>query len=134
MPSLNQRRSERIHIKEFLRIYCVDGRTMTPIELLDVSPEGCAFRIDPIASGPDFSKQSKMNLRFYFSKDTYLSLALDVKNVRQEIDEGIRYLICGCTLEQKNSSYSVYLKFIEFLKVYSENAERDVGDVTASYL
>jgi hypothetical protein len=77
---------------------------------------------------------NQLSVRLYFSPDTYISITFEVKNSRHYIKEGVHYMIYGCSIEHADPSFHVYKKFIDFLKIYSENAEKDVGDTKVSYL
>ena len=132
---INRRRTERLAIKDFLRIYgVIDDQQMTQMTLVDVSAEGCGLQL-PSVSGKKFGQApAELSIRLYFSNDTYLTIAFNVKNTRSQVENGVLYTIYGCSVDHSSPSFHVYMKFIEFLKVYSENAQKDVGDTKVSYL
>lgn len=132
---INRRKTERLAIKDFLRIYgVIDENQMTQIHLVDVSSDGCSFQFPTIA-GQKFAKHpDDLSVRLYFSNDTYLTISFNVKNSRSYVENDTQYTIYGCSVDRSSPSFNVYLKFIDFLKVYSENAQKDVGDTKVSYL
>lgn len=130
-----RRKTERIFFQHLLGVYSVTGNSqMRPIELIEVSEDGCSFQV-PFDSAKPWPNDSKeIPLRLYFSQDTYLSIAVKIENSRPAIDNGARYMRYGCSLDKTISSYPAYQQFVRFLKLYSEHAHRDMGDVSVFYL
>lgn len=131
-----RRKTERIFFKNLLSVYCVIGDShIRPIELLEVSEEGCSFQI-PFDGRHLWPKQADLPLpiRFYFSHDTYLLVHFLIQNSRQSIGEGNRYIRYGCVVDRNMSSYPAYQGFVKFLKLYSEHAHKDEGNVSVFYI
>lgn len=137
-----RRKTERIFFKSLISVYADLGQgNLKPIELIEVSEEGCSFQV-PFDSADVWLKGNKgtiagdtfINVRLYFSQDTYLQLTLSVKNSRPCIDQGTRYIRYGCAIDQSLSTYGVYQQFVKFLKLYSESAHKDTGDGTVFYI
>jgi hypothetical protein len=107
---------------------------MRPIELIEVSDDGCSFQVpfDPNSPWPTDLKE--LPIRLYFSQDTYVSVMLKIQNSKPSIDNGVRYTRYGCAIDKTVSSYPAYSGFVNFLKLYSEHAHKDMGDVSVFYL
>ena len=130
-----RRKTERIFFKHLLGVYCVSGNTqMRPIELIEVSEEGCSFQVPFDAKNPWPTDDGEIPLRLYFSQDTYIPISIKIQNARASIEDGARYMRYGCKVDQTFSSYPAYSQFVKFLKLYSEHAHKDKGDVSIFYL
>lgn len=130
-----RRRTERIFFKHLMGVYTVTGNDkMKPIELVEVSEDGCSFQIPHDSNNPWTVDSAEMPLRLYFSQDTYIPIVVRIANSRPSIDQGVRYVRYGCEVDKTVSSYPAYQQFVKFLEMYSEHAHRDKGDVTLFYL
>jgi hypothetical protein len=131
-----RRKTERIFFKHLLSVYSVVGEaSMFPIELIDVSEEGCSFQIphDPSKPWPHQTTDD-LPTRLYFSQDTFLEIRLKILNSRACIENGTRYVRFGCSVDPSTKSFAAYQQFVKFLKLYSEQAHKDMGDITVFYL
>ena len=130
-----RRKTERIFFRHLLGVYCVTGSDqMRPIELVEVSEEGCSFQTPFDAKNPWPNDSTDIPLRLYFSQDTYIPVVVKVQNSRPSIENGARYTRYGCMVDKSMSSYPAYQQFVKFLKLYSEHAHKDMGDVSVFYL
>lgn len=130
-----KRKTERIFFNHLLNVYSVVGdSTLLPIELMDMSEEGCSFQVPFNPEKPWPTNADDIPLRLYFSQDTYLEIRVRVQNSRPSIENGARYVRFGCTVDQTISCYPAYLQFVRFLKLYSEHAHKDMGKVSLFYL
>ncbi|MEK6578440.1 MAG: PilZ domain-containing protein [Bdellovibrionota bacterium] len=130
-----RRKTERIFFKHLLSVYSVaDHSKLMPIELVDVSEEGCSFQVPFNAEHPWPKDNSDIPLRLYFSQDTYMEVRAKIQNSRPSIEEGARFVRFGCSIDKTISSYPVYLQFVRFLKLYSEHAHKDQGNGTLFYI
>jgi len=130
-----RRHTERIFFKSLLGVYSMSGSSkMMPIELIDVSEEGCSFQVlhDPENIWPNTT--SEIPIRLYFSQDTYLEIHVRIQNSRPSIENNTRYVRFGCTVEKEMKAYPAYQLFVRFLKLYAEHAHKDMGDVSVFYL
>lgn len=131
-----RRKTERIFFKHLLGVYCVTGSSqMRPIELIDISEDGCSFQVPFDGNRPwpnDLAQE--IPIRMYFSQDTYLLVHFRIENSRPCIDNGSRYIRYGCSVDKELTNYPAYQQFVRFLKLYSEHAHKDTGDVTIFYL
>ncbi|MFL5812197.1 MAG: PilZ domain-containing protein [Bdellovibrionia bacterium] len=130
-----RRTTERIFFKHLLNVYSVvNTDQMMPIEFIDVSDDGCSFQVPYDPEKPWPTTTSDIPLRVYFSQDTYLEIRVTVQNSRPSIENNRRYVRYGCTVDTTTASYAAYQQFVRFLKLYSEHAHKDMGDVSIFYL
>jgi hypothetical protein len=131
-----RRKTERIFFQKLLSVYTVvDQGKMLPIDMIEVSEEGCSFQVpfDPNHPWPKTALEN-IAIRLYFSQDTYIPVHLKIQNSRPYIENGARFVRFGCSVDQTLSSYPAYQQFVRFLKMYSEHAHKDSGNVTLFYL
>ncbi len=130
-----RRKTERIFFQHLLGVYSVTGNAqMRPIELIEVSEDGCSFQVPFDAAKPWPADSRELPIRLYFSQDTYIPVMLTVVNSRPSIESGTRYVRYGCTVDKTMSSYPAYQQFVKFLALYSEHAHKDKGEVSVFYL
>ena len=130
-----RRNTERILFRHLLSVYSVVGdSSMCPIDLIDVSEEGCSFQIPFNPSKPWPADMSEIPLRLYFSQDTFLEVRVLIQNSRPSIENGTRYTRFGCTVDKSVQSFKAYQQFVKFLKAYSELSQKDTGNITVFYL
>lgn len=133
-----RRTTERIFFKHLMGVYTVISHSaMSPIELIDLSEEGCSFQIpyEPGHSEPAWPKDTTdLPIRMYFSQDTYLEVRVKIQNSRPSIENNRRYCRFGCQVDPTTQSYIAYQQFVRFLKAYAEHAHQDRGDVSIFYL
>ena len=130
-----RRKTERIFFKHLLGVYSVAGESqLRQIEIMDISEEGLSFQIPHDVNKPWPEDLKEFPIRLYFSQDTYLPLNLKIQNSNPAIEDGRRVTRFGCLIDKTLSSYPAYQGFVKFLKLYSEHAHKDMGDVTVFYL
>ncbi len=130
-----KRKAERILFQNLLGVYTVStGSQIYPVEMVDVSEEGCAFQIPFDGRNAMSLDTEEVPLRLYFSQDTYMEIRVKITNSRPCIENGRRYIRYGGAVDQSLSSYFCFVQFVRFLKSYSEHAHRDLGDVSVFYL
>src|SRR4051812_17021334 len=84
-----RKNTERIFFKNLVSVYSMIGQTkMLPIELIDVSEDGCSFQVPHEPENKNILKvsNSEMPIRLYFSQDTYLEIHVKIQNSRPSID------------------------------------------------
>lgn len=130
-----RRYTERIFFKNLLSVYAVIGQSkLHPIELMDISEDGCSFQIPYTRETPLLQDANPLPLRLYFSQDTYIEIIIHIQHSRPAIENHTRYTRYGCSVDKHVQSYPAFQKFVSFLKAYSEHAHKDLGDVTVFYL
>ncbi len=130
-----RKNTERIFFRDLLSVYSVTGHSkMLPVELIDVSEDGCAFQIpyDPNNLWPN--QDDGVPIRLYFSREMYMEIFVRIQNSRHSIEGNHRFLRFGCSVDKGTQSYPAYQQFVKFLKLYSEQAHKDTGDMTLFYL
>lgn len=130
-----RRKTERIFFKHLLGVYSVtNGSQIRPIELIEVSEDGLSFQVPFDTAKPWPNDARELPIRLYFSQDTYIPVMLNVQNSRPSIENGVRYVRYGCTVDKSLSSYPAYEQFVKFLALYSEHSHKDKGEVSVFYL
>lgn len=130
-----RRKTERIVFQDLLGVYCVIGNSqIRQLQLVDVSDEGLSFLVPFDVKNPWPREDGDLPLRLYFTQDTYLPIQARVVNSRPSIENGVRYVRYGCTVDASLQSYTTYLQFVKFLKSFSEHAHRDEGTDSVFYL
>jgi len=130
-----RRKTERIFFKHLLGVYSVAGESqLRQIEIIEVSDEGLSFQVPFDSHKPWPEDLREFPIRLYFSQDTYLPLNLKITNSSHAIEDGKRTVRFGCSIDKTLTSFPAYSGFVKFLKMYSEHAHKDLGDVTVFYL
>jgi hypothetical protein len=126
-----KRKTERIFFHNLVGIYGMVGPSkMVPVELMDVSEEGLGIQV-PYDSEKVWPRDSEnVTIRLYFSAESYMEIAVDIRNTRPMIDGGFRYVRYGCEVRSGQRSYEAWTKFVGFLKSFSEVSEKDSGNVS----
>src|SRR6266496_1178660 len=69
-----RRKNERIFFTHLLSVYSIASQSnqpqMMPVELIDVSEDGCSFQVPFDANRPWPKDSNPIPLRLYFSQDT----------------------------------------------------------------
>lgn len=121
-----RRKTERVLIKNFIAAYSVvDLGQIQPIELIDVSEEGCAFQVPfnlkkPL-SWPNQTDQ--FPIRLYFSQESYLEIHVQIVRSNPIYENESSYVRFGCSIDKTLSSYVAYSQFVKFLKLYGEHSK-----------
>lgn len=130
-----RRKTERILFKQMLGMYCVTGdERLRSLDINDVSEDGMSFQVPFDSEDPWPKNLEEISLRMYFSQDTYLPLRIRIQNSRPSIENGMKFMRYGCEIDKTFASYPAFLQFVRFMKAYSEEAHRDLGDATLFYL
>lgn len=131
-----RRRTERIFFKNLVSVFSViDQGKMSPIEVIDVSEDGCSFQLPFTLNAPQAwpQKSSGLPIRLYFSQDTYLEIFVQVENSRAVYENNTRYVRYGCSVDKELTSYPAFKLFVQFLRTYAEHSHKDNGDVSIFY-
>ena len=131
-----RRKTERVFFKNFISVYSVvDKSKMHPVELIDVSEEGCSFQVPynlkkPI---PWPQQSSDLPLRMYFSQDSFLEIIVHIKNSSPIYENETSYVRFGCAVDKSLTSYPAYQQFVRFLKLYAEHCRKDNGEMSVFF-
>jgi hypothetical protein len=130
-----RRKTERIFFKQLLGVYSVVGHgAMAPIEMVDVSEDGCSFQIPFNPNKPWPTDLAEVPIRIYFSQDSYLEILVQIQHSRPSIENGTRYTRFGCKIDAAIAAYPAWQQFVKFLRLYSEHCHKDMGDISVFYL
>jgi hypothetical protein len=121
-----KRRTERVFFKNLLSVYALGEKSkLIPIDLIDVSEEGCSFQIAYDSQSQWPNKHVEIPVRFYFISDTYLEVFVKIQNSSPSIENSVRMIRFGCLVEKATTGYPAYQHFVSFLKMYAEHSRKD---------
>jgi hypothetical protein len=132
----NRRTVERYFLHHMIDAVCeFDAGTQVPIEIVEVSEAGCSFRI-PTSKSATLPRDAQGALRpirakFYFSRDSYLLVGLEVINSTPDIAGGGHTIRFGCKIDETFASTDAYRQFVRFLEAFCAAASRDTKQVSA---
>ena len=126
--------TERVFFNNLINVCTLTNNSHPrPIDLIDVSEEGCSFQIPYDQKNIWSESADEIPIRLYFSQNTYLEIHVKIQNSTPCIDKNSRYIRFGCTVAKELSSYNTYQTFVRFLKLYSENAHTERRQSSTSY-
>ena len=87
-----RRKFERLMFENLIEVYAEinqEKEDILKISLIDISRDGLQFEVPVIKGqkGP-FSPGNTINLRLYFSSNSYLPATVEVKHTQENIEEG----------------------------------------------
>jgi hypothetical protein len=133
----NRRTVERFFLQHMIDAYCEvgGGHQQLPIEIVEVSENGCSFRISP-DKAKTLPRDGKgaiapIAARLYFSRDSYLRIGLHVVNSTPEITSGGNTLRFGCRVDEAFASTEAYRQFVLFMEQFAKHCSRDSKQVSA---
>ena len=125
-----KRKTERIFFHHLVGIYgVIQPGKMVPIEIIDVSEEGLALQVPFNSERAWPAESNNIPIRLYFSPDSFMEIAVDIKNSRPTIESGVRYVRYGCAVQQNHKSFDAWKQFVGFLRTYTDVSERDSGNI-----
>lgn len=103
-----------------------DGSPL-PVELVDVSPGGCSFRVPAGPGGGRGLKRGEgVALRIYFTADSYLPAFATVRHRGERVDgDGGAWTHYGCAFDASLPSFEAVRKFVEFIESFAEHSSED---------
>ena len=127
----NRRTFERFFMQHIVDAYCelAGGREMVPLELVEVSETGCSYRI-PSEKTSVLPRDTTgailpIQMRLYFSKDSYLRIGMFVVNQARDIAHHGNSTRFGCRVDETFASSEAYRGFVRFMEQFSNHAARD---------
>ena len=126
----NRRSVERYFLNHMIDAFCeVEGNQPLSVEIVDVSENGCSFRINA-EKGKTLPRDASgayapIRAKFYFSSDSYLLIGLNVANVSPEIGGGGQNVRVGCQVDETFASSGAFRQFVRFIEAFSEACSRD---------
>ena len=131
-----KRRSfERVLFRNILGISTVidNEEQDLPIEMLDISRDGCLFQIPwgPLYSkgGKKLKKGTNVLLKMYFTKDSFIPINIKIKYAREDMENEKAFLRCGCEFDKSTTSFTALNSFINFLYSFAEHSATDREDL-----
>ncbi len=121
-----RRRSyERVIFKNVLGVYTVmEQKGLHAIELVDISEMGLSFQV-PRNSDLELAEGTVLNMRLYFSPDSYLPLRVKVVRTVDAIEEGASVRQYGCLIDKTLKSYRAIYHFVRFIVNCAEHGHED---------
>ena len=124
-----RRRFERILFREYFSVetaVATDDESY-PVDLIDVSPDGCLFGTFEKAT-PNFAKVgSKLTLKIYFAEHNYIPVSVSVKRTKKIVEKnGRSYREYGCVFDKSLSSFQAMEALINFVYKLAEHSYSDV--------
>lgn len=134
-----RRTYERIMFKNLMGVYSVveDQVAIFPIELVDISLEGCLIQIpwSPVLKEENsWRLNQELKLRLYFTKGSYLPALVKIKRVQEYVEKGQSFLRYGLEFDRSVPTFEALKIFIQFLYKYAELSSIDHGDVKALFI
>ena len=123
-----RRQTERIFFENFVSVYSVKSeKEIIPIEVIDVSEDGCSFQIPHHPEQTPSIQTSEVTLRFYFNSSSYMEILGRIEYSKHSISNQKRYIRFGCSIDKTTQSYPAYEHFVKFLKLYAESSRAETG-------
>ena len=127
-----RRAYERVLFDKVLGCYTVVEKLgLKPIEINDISKSGLSFTL--ASHDGIYSVKEEVDMRLYFSNDTYLQAKMQVirvKKIKKTFHTEWEY---GCQFDNQLKSYKAIEKFVDFIQTYSQFAKKDDGDHNILY-
>lgn len=124
----DRRKVERFFLHDVLQVFSVENAhfqdELVPLDILEVSERGFSFKV-PYSQKNKIDTNQELKIRFYLSRDTYLSIAASVASSVPMMENGDRYIRLGCAVDTHFSSYVAYLQMVQFFKAFSQVASTD---------
>ena len=128
-----KRRSfERILFREFFNVETTvsldDEFHHVSVDLIDVSREGCLFRV-PEREAPGFLKVgSNLTLKLYFSEQNYIHVSVAIKRTAKFVEkDGSCLREYGCEFDKSMGSFRAMEALVDFLHKLAEYSCTDYG-------
>jgi hypothetical protein len=132
----NRRAFERFFLDHLVEVVCEfdNGKEQVPLEVLEVSETGCSFRL-PVEKSQLLPRDTTgaivpIQLRLYFSRDSYLRVGFHVINATRDIGGGRNSLRFGCRVDETFASAEAYRQFVRFMEQFVRHAVRDTKQVS----
>jgi hypothetical protein len=133
-----RRQFERILFNNFLGAYTVvdQGGSIYPVNLVDVSREGCLFQIPwNVDRDTKIAEGTEITMRMYFKKNSFIPVVMEIKYDREFIDQdGQTYMQYGAEFDTSMPSFSAVETFIEFMYKFAEHSSFDKGSNKVFFL
>lgn len=127
-----KRTFERVLFKDFLGCYTEidDQGTTFPVKIIDISRDGLLFQVPMSPNVKNtFGEDKELTLRFYFSKESFLPLVVNIKHGKEHINSrGDAFMRYGGEFDKSLPSFEAMKPFIEFIYKFAEFSCVDHGE------
>lgn len=123
-----KRQFERVLFSEFVQCYTVIPGTekIFSVQVIDVSQTGCLLQVEIQENIEKLFKINKeLDIRFYFTKKSFLTSRIDVKRLIKEEVGGKKVYKVGCEFDQKTPSYQAIRAMVSFFYQYAEYSQTE---------
>jgi hypothetical protein len=133
----NRRTFERFFMQHLVDVYCeINGaKEMLPVEMVEISESGCSFRVraEKVELLPRDTTGAilPLQIRLYFSKDSYLRIGMSVVNSTRDIAANGQTTRFGCRVDETFASTEAYRQFARFMQLFANHAARDTKHASA---
>ena len=109
---------------------------ISPVDFfIDISHDGLSFKIPSEKASAHFRKGQEVNLRIYFTRDSYIPVVTNVVWTRNEKGEdGLMYHEYGAKFDKTIPTFRAIENFIDFVYSFAEHSSEDKGDSKVFYL
>lgn len=125
-----QRNVERYFLHHMIDAFCeIEGEKPFSVEIIEASETGCSFRVHTETS-KRFPRDASgalapIRAKFYFSRDSYLLVGLNMVYITPEIGTGGQNVRIGCQLDEAFASTNAFRQFVRFIEAFSQTCMRD---------
>ncbi len=128
---------ERVIFQRILGAYSElnSNGTIYSIDLIDISLNGCLFQIPSSENKSNYLKiGEELTIRMYFSEKRYISVIVEIKYMKEIIDNDGSKAQYGCEFDKSMPSFEAIKHFINFLYAFAEHSSYDQGDSEVFFL
>ena len=125
-----RRQFERILFQNFFGIETTVsiGDDSCEVQLIDVSYNGCLFRVLEKDAPRSIKVGSDLTLKIYFTEHNYISVLVNIKRSAKAVgEEGYCWREYGCKFDKSLSSFRAMEAFVDFLYKFAECSSADYG-------
>jgi hypothetical protein len=123
-----KRQFERVLFSEFVQCYTVVPGTegLFSVQVIDVSQSGCQLHVE-VQENVDklFKTKKELDLRFFFTKKSFLNTRVQVKRLSKEEIGGKMVYKVGCEFDQSTPSYQAIKAMVGFFYQYAEYSQTE---------
>lgn len=122
-----KRQFERVLFSEFVQCYTVTPTSgLFSVNVIDVSQSGCQLQVE-VQENIDklFKAKKELELRFFFTKKSFLTARVQVMRVVKAEEAGRQILRVGCEFDQKMPSFQAIKAMVGFFYKYAEHSQTE---------
>ncbi len=132
-----KRQFERVLFSEFVQCYSVtnNGDGLFSVTVIDVSQTGCQLQVE-VQENVDklFKTKKELELRFFFTKKSFLNARVQVMRVVKAEVGGKQVLKIGCEFDQKMPSFQAIKAMVGFFYQYAEYSQTESAENRVFFL